>query len=325
VTHGESDGRGRGWGGRFSCGAATALSPCAPCNPSPRFTLSADDPLAPGHKFGFWGPHAGPCLESTEAAVRFADGLTEQSLRATDALVLSTDSSLLDVTPTVTSVANEGLSGRIAGTGGKESLTEALKRLNAERREKEAAVAALGRASADLARERDRSRKNIISRLQAEKRALVLQEELDAAQGVAEAAASKAAAAAAAAEAKAAALVAELAEGKAREEALAAERDAALAAGAALQARVVDLQGAVTAAEAGTAALRRELDSTQGALAKETLLRLSLERELAATEAAHAVKYEELAASVRTLWQANEVWAGQMGGGGGGCVYPLGV
>ena len=60
-----------------------------------------------------------------------------------------------------------------------EGLTDALRRINAERREKEAAVAAMHRALADVARERDRSRKNIVSRIQAEKRAAGLQEQVE--------------------------------------------------------------------------------------------------------------------------------------------------
>ncbi len=58
-------------------------------------------------------------------------------------------------------------------------MTDALRRINAERREKEAALAAMNRALADLNRERERSRKNIVARIQAEKKAVTLQQQVE--------------------------------------------------------------------------------------------------------------------------------------------------
>ncbi len=38
------------------------------------------DPLAPGHKFGFWGARSGPVLDPTSMAIKFADSLTDAEL-----------------------------------------------------------------------------------------------------------------------------------------------------------------------------------------------------------------------------------------------------
>ena len=37
------------------------------------------DALAPGHKFGYWGPHTGPLLDPL-LAVNFADGLADTAV-----------------------------------------------------------------------------------------------------------------------------------------------------------------------------------------------------------------------------------------------------
>jgi hypothetical protein len=121
-------------------------------------------------------------------------------------------------------------------------LTDALKRINVERREKEAALAAMNRALTDLNRERERSRKNIVSRVQAERRAAACQEEVLGVQGAVQAVTQRFDGVVAGLEARVAALQAEAVAQAEERTALGRARDDALETAADLGRRVTDLE-----------------------------------------------------------------------------------
>ena len=148
------------------------------------------------------------------------------------------------------------------------------------------------RALTDLNRERDRSRKNIVSRVQAERRVAACQEELAAAQAAAQASTTRFQGLVGELESALLTTRAQVVVQEDRCSALERDKENLGATVEGLRQRVAGLEAALQEAMA-------RVDDTQAALAKETGLRVALERELAATEDAHVLKYEQLIAQVR--------------------------